>query len=553
MVRRNGALLGVVLSSVMSLTLAANAETKRYVVSFKNPNTFKAVAQQANSALLTAPGLASSTKLFNMNAAVTQALSHIQMLVVESEDPKAVESLRRHPAVALVEEEIFHPLPQPLATRSLNDVSSEVMRSSSPIDMPWGISAVKAPQAWGKSKGNAARVLVLDTGIDRDHEALRSRFEQGKDFVGAGDFNDNVGHGTHVAGTIAAAGENGGLVGVAPEAGILSGKVCSDRGCSSIAIMNGVDWAVEQKVDVVNMSLGGSFISEAEAQAYRRAEEGGVFIAAASGNSGNNRVSYPAALETVLAVGAVGPDLKKADFSQWGPELDVVAPGVDTLSSVPRGTGRGATVEMDFGSGMSKIPSMPFVGSPLRTGLENTLVFAGMGKTEDFSGVDVRGKFVLISRGEIPFKDKVKNAISAGAAGVIIYNNVPGLMQGAISEDGSEVAIPAAMIEQKHGESAKAALASGNHIRASISLIATDYAAFQGTSMATPHVAGVAALVRAANKNLTPAQVREVLRSTATPMSPNNENQYGSGLVNAEAAVERAKTMGAAQLVQLAN
>lgn len=552
MVKRNIAVIGAVLA-VLGLSLSAHATVKRYVVSFKNPQTFMAFTAQMNSALVTAPRLATSAQLFNSNASVTQALQHVQMLVVETEDAQAIASLSEHPAVALVEQEIFHPLPQPLATRSAtpHGLASVAAR----MEMPWGIPAVKAPQAWNRSKGESARVMVLDTGLDQEHEALKSRFEQGKDFTGSGGITDTVGHGTHVAGTIAAAGPNYGLVGVAPQAKILSGKVCSDFGCSSIAILNGLNWAIEQKVDVVNMSLGGAFISESEAQAYRRAEAAGVFIAAASGNDGKNKVSFPAAVETITAVGALAPDLTKAEFSQWGPELDVMAPGVETVSSVPRGTGRGATVQIDLnGSGLSEIRSMPFVGSPLRNGMENALVYAGLGKPEDFNTADVRGKFALIGRGEIAFKDKVKNAIARGAAGVMIFNNVPGLLQGAASEDGSEVAIPVAMIEKSVGEAARDVLSKGQAVRASIAVVPTDYASFQGTSMATPHVAGVAALVRAANKSLTPAQVREVLRVTATPLGPNSNNEYGSGLVNAEAAVARAQSMATGgSLIQVAN
>jgi subtilisin family serine protease len=403
---------------------------------------------------------------------------------------------------------------------------------------------VKAPEAWTTTKGETARVMVLDTGLDKEHIAISSRLEKGKNFTTAdvNDISDTVGHGTHVSGTILADGLNGGLTGVAPEAKLLMGKICSEMGCSSVAIASGLDWAVEEKVDVVNMSLGGMFMSNGEAEALQRAEEAGVMVVAASGNGGTGMVSYPAAFNTVLAVGAVDSTLKKADFSQWGPELAIMGPGVDVISSVPRGTGRGATLMVDLqdGKGLSEVKSMPFVGSPVVPSASNEVVYAGLGKPEDFAAINVRGKFALISRGEIAFKDKVANAIQAGAVGAVIYNNAPGLLQGALSEDGSEAAIPAAMIEQTVGEAAKALLDAGQSVTVTMSIDATDYASFQGTSMATPHVAGVAALVRAANKSLTPAQVRELLKNTATPLGPNDNNEYGRGLVNAEAAVAQA-------------
>jgi serine protease len=549
--------IGAVLLTALSVSFAANAEGKRYLVKFKSAQTFKAVTQKFERSNIFDTARVNGARLFNTNTAVTKSLDKVEMLVIESKDPAALKSLRANPNIALVEEEIFHPAPEPMATHGKSIQAVQPMARATDIETPWGINSVKAPDAWNTTRGAGARVMVLDTGLDNSHISIRDNFEKGKNFTTNDiyDITDDVGHGTHVSGTILADGRMNGLVGVAPEAKLLMGKVCSARGCSSIALAEGINWAVEEAVDVVNMSLGGWFISEGEAQALIAAEKAGVFVAAASGNGGNELVSYPAAFISVLAVGATDMNNVKADFSQWGPELDVMGPGVDVLSSVPVGTGRTAIVMLDTGKGLADIKSLPFVGSPLRQDDQNELVFAGLGKPGDFKNIDVSGKFALISRGEITFADKVKNAINAGAAGVLIYNNAPGLLQGALSEDGSEVLIPAAMIEQTLGEEAKTALASGTTVRASLSIAPWDYAVFQGTSMATPHVAGVAALVRAANKNLTPEQVRDVLKGTAMALEPNDRNQYGSGLVNAAAGVARAQSMSTAPnlLLRVAN
>ncbi|MGE3760085.1 MAG: S8 family serine peptidase [Pseudobdellovibrionaceae bacterium] len=550
--------LGMILAA---MSLGAHADSKRYLVKFKNNQTFQSVMQSVRAAQFSSPNAMFTTntggavRLLNTNAAITTSLDQIQMLVIESNDEAAVRSLKQHPAIGLVEEEIIHPAPKPLATRGAAVVLGK--KKAGKMALPWGIKAVNAPAAWQSTKGAGARVMVLDTGLDTAHPAVKSRFEAGQNFTtfDVNDITDEVGHGTHVAGTILADGLNGGLVGVAPEAKLLSGKVCSARGCSSIAIARGVNWAVQQKVDVVNMSLGGVMMSEAEAQALVAAEAAGVMIVAASGNDGTARVGYPAAFRTALAVGAIDEHLKKADFSQYGPELGIVGPGVDVISSVPLGTGRAATVNADLGKGLTEINATPFVGSPLVQNAANEVVFAGLGQAADFTGVNVSGKFALISRGTITFEEKVANAIAAGAAGVIVFNNAPGLMQGTLTEDGSEVAIPVAMIEQGVGETAKQLLAQGQVVRFSMSIDATDFASFQGTSMATPHVAGVAALVRAANRNLTPAEVRALLKATATPLSPNANNELGSGLVNAREAVAQAFTgaLVAPQMAQAAN
>lgn len=528
---------------VLALSISAQAESKRYLVQFKSPAAFKQVSHTVHTNMLRAPGVMAPMRLFNSDAVVNQSLDNVQLLVIQSDDARAVESLKQHPAVAFVEEEMWHPAPKPMGT--FGSENFEIFRKLK-MDLPWGIEAVKAPAAWATTKGAGARVMVLDTGLEVKHPAIAQRFEKGQNFTSAdsADISDTVGHGTHVSGTILAGGMRGGLLGVAPEAKLLMGKVCSVGGCSSVAIASGIDWAVAEKVDVVNMSLGGMFISNGEATALTKAEAAGVMVVAASGNDGTGTVSYPGAFKTVLAVGAVDSNMIKADFSQWGPELGVVAPGVDVFSSVPLGTGRGGNVETDAdGKGLSLVKSTPFQGSPVGSVNNVEVVFAGLGKAADFTGVSVAGKIALISRGEIPFKEKVANAIANGAVGMIVFNNAPGLIQGSLSDDGSEVAIPAAMIEQTAGELMKESLNKSVIVRATVEVVRTDYANNQGTSMATPHVAGVAALVRAANKNLTPEQVREVLKSTATPLGPNDQNQYGSGMVNAEAAVAKAASM----------
>lgn len=538
------------------LSLGAHASEKRYLVQFKSPQAFKSVLQSMRTANpFSTSSTMTSMKLLNSNAVVGEAFEHLDMLVVETSDPAAISSLRQHPAIGLVEEEIFHPAPKPMATWG-NQIQAQ-HTSKARMETPWGILAVKAPEAWTTTKGETARVMVLDTGLDVEHIALKGRYEKGRNFAGGSpdDLTDGIGHGSHVAGTILADGLNGALVGVAPEAKLLMGKVCTAMGCSSVAIAGGINWAIDEQVDVINMSLGGMFISHGEALALDRAEQAGVMVIAASGNSGTGSVSYPAAYRSVLAVGAVDSSLVKADFSQWGPQLGVVAPGVDVISSVPRGSGREASVQMDLadGKGLTDVKALPFVGSARGSNMSNELVFANLGKLADFATINVQGKFALISRGEIAFSEKVSNALQAGAVGVVIYNNVPGLLQGTLTEDGSEISAPVVMIEQTVGEQARAALAAGTPIVASMSVQASDYAAFQGTSMACPHVAGVAALVRAANKSLTPAQVRDLLKATATPLGPNLNNEYGAGIVNAQAAVQRALAMDVPAALRAAN
>lgn len=525
----------------MALALTAQAEGRRLIVVMKSKDAFKA----ANLSL-------------NTGVKVEDSLNNINTMIVKVGGASQIAQLKANPNVVIVEEEMFHQAPAPMNGYSVLGAPSRHFQAARfglrtggfmPNDRtPWGILAVRAIDAWGTAKeGQGARVLVLDTGIDKDHPALAANFEKGQNFVTDNPtpypYMDTVGHGTHVSGTIAGVASADGFTGVAPKAKILMGRVCSNAGCPNTSIAKGLSWGLTEKVDVISMSLGGAWSTPAERDAISKAYKAGITIVAASGNDGTNRVSYPAALPEVIAVGAVDNKSAKATFSQYGPELAIVAPGVDVNSSVPQGTGREADVRISIGNGaLVKVKGNTFVGSAeVNTPVINSLVDAGLGKPEDFANrSDLEGKFALIQRGEIKFGEKVQNAINAKAAGVVIYNNVPGLIQGSLTDDGSVLPVPVFMVEQTVGEQLKAALTSGQSARAQVAVVATDYANFDGTSMATPHVSGVVALMKATNKSLTPSQVRDIIKRTATALGPNTNNEFGAGLINADAAVREA-------------
>jgi len=506
---------------VTTFVFLASANADKYIVVMKSASSYriaKDVSQRSGGFL----GTRAATKSY---------LDHLEMAIVES-DSEQINAVRANPHVAYVEKEYVIPAPRLPLNR--NDLAPQGVKFK---DLTWGLKAISAEGAWAHTKGAGARVLLLDSGVDMNHPDLVGRFEQGKALMGTS-FLDVDGHGTHTAGTVLADGAGSGLKGVAPEAKLLAGKVCSGAGCNSTAIVEGINWAVAEKVDVVNMSLGGPFLMPAAAAAYQKAEAAGVMIVAASGNGGSANVSYPAAVDTVLAVGAVNPDLTKAGFSQWGPQLDVVAPGVDVISSVPKGMGRAGLVKVDIGFGPEELENAPMSNSePGLAMFSGEFVHIGLGKPADVQGISLAGKFALIQRGEITFTEKVDAAMGAGAIGVLIYNNAPGLIFGGLDK---VVNIPVIMIEQTAGELIVEKLTQKQAVAVEAGIVATDYASMQGTSMASPHAAGVAALVRAANKSLTPAEVRDIIKNSATPLTPNANNQLGKGLINAEKAVQMA-------------
>lgn len=550
--------------SVVLLAFGAQAAEKRYLVIMKGSSDFRA-AQTAfarksefrgslklNEGLFRVP----AAKLALVNGRLEKSLRNLNSLVVRADESQE-KLLKLNPGVAYVEEEIFHPLPKPvggmgpkiLATRLQSQPVQRMGIDSfrSTPKTPWGILAVKAMAAWpGSNGGSGARVLVLDTGVDKDHPSLAANLEKGADFVGDNQqpyaYADTIGHGTHVAGTIAAVSDSGGFTGVAPQAKILAGRVCSSMGCSNIAIAQGVNWGLTENVDVISMSLGGMWSTPAERDAITKAEAAGITIVAASGNDGSASISYPAALGEVIAVGAVDSQMAHAAFSQYGPELAISGPGVEIMSSVPRGTGRESDVQMTIGDGAAvRFASTTFEGAgDCPEPLENGIVDAGLGRVEDFAAVDARGKFALMARGELKFIEKVQNAIAAGAVGAIIFNNAPGLIRGALTQDGSKLAIPVFMIEQQAGEQLRQALTTQQPVRSRVAVVATDYALLDGTSMATPHVSGVVALMKSANKSLRPKDVKALLQRTAVALSPNANNEFGAGLVDADAAVRAA-------------
>jgi serine protease len=547
-----GLATGLATSTQASVTAKTVAAKNRYLVIYKSQQGHMAMESFMQNESGHAYGLKNSLK-------------YINGMVIQTPNQKVIEQLRSHPEVALIEAEFFTPSPKPVNGYKISTVPEEVPPTEIPVvapvvtpaspvfqageKTPWGIVTVKAPEAWTLSDSGAnARVLVLDTGIDKDHPALKANFEKGQNFFESdtgpnpGDFLDKEGHGTHCAGTIAAAYDTTtGFTGVAPKAKILMGRVCGDLGCSNIAVAQGINWGIQQKVDVISMSLGGPATSSAERMAVLNAEKAGVVVVAASGNDGTGKVSYPAALPTPVAVGAIGSDIKKTSFSQWGPELDIVAPGAAVLSSIPRGSGRDSVAHIITDAGKIRVNSSAFGGTKEITVPKlGQLVAAGLGKPEDFTKVDVKGKFALIGRGEIRFSEKVANAMKAQATGVVIYNNAAGLMQGSLTEDGSELDIAVVMIEQTEGLKLMDLLGKGQSASAELATVRSDYALFDGTSMATPHVAGVVALIKSANKKLTPAQVRTILSTTAMKLGPNDQNEYGAGLIQADKAVQAA-------------
>lgn len=211
--------------------------------------------------------------------------------------------------------------------------------------IPPGISLMAAQKMWPTTQGKGMVVAVVDTGIDYLHPDLKNNLVGGKSFVPAEkDYMDLNGHGTHVAGIIAA---NGKILGMAPEAGLLAVKVLNRDGVgTNSSIIQGLAWARRwegdkgQRVNVINLSLGGPFPNKALHNEIIKAVNAGITVVCAAGNAGDanpdtSEISYPAYYLETLAVGAINLQTGIADFSNSNDRIDVVAPGVDTYSTYP--------------------------------------------------------------------------------------------------------------------------------------------------------------------------------------------------------------------------
>lgn len=311
--RRVGARAVAVLAVLSSLLVAAAVpaappgETARWVVRF-------------------APGESTAAQAAALDRApvhVVDRSSRLRAALVVADD-EAVRRLRRDPRVAAVRA----PVPM-TAFATPNDPL---------FPRQWNLRAVQAPAAWDVTTGTGVTVAVLDTGVRRSLTDLSgTRFRAGVDLVdGDGDPDDEQGHGTHVTGTIAQTTNNGiGVSGVAHGATIMPVRVLDARGAGDdYTVARGIEYAVANGADVINLSLGSPTSSLLLYEAVQLAASSGVTIVAAVGNEGVDRIAFPAAYEEVLAVGAVALDLTLAPYSNRGPELDLVAPGGDTSRDV---------------------------------------------------------------------------------------------------------------------------------------------------------------------------------------------------------------------------
>ena len=466
------------------------------------------------------------------------------------------------------------------STRALELVPSTLTDSIFPGQqtIPYGVTMVGAPNVWPVTRGKSldpripTRVVVVDTGIDYNNPELKGVYKGGFNVVANNnDPLDDDGHGTHVAGTIAAADDGAGVVGIASQVELYSVKVLDECGIgSNLSTIDALTWITDKKKAIggnwiANFSLGSNKASPGERSAFQKAADAGVLIFAASGNGYTKddptpTLAFPAGYPGVVSVGAIDSASTITDFSQRGTGLGVVAPGLGVLSTFVEGqltSADGIKTIARFAEGYDdSTPPCPVCLS--RGPVHGTMVFCGTGNPSEFPP-GMAGKIALIERGgkdaadatgqtTLTFLTKSRNAKSAGAIGAIVYS-IPGraLVRPTFSpiktSDLTNL-VPLALVSEADGARLKALSDKTVSLSFDGSGSFSGYDTLSGTSMACPHAVGVAALVWSVAPSASATTIINAMEQSAKDLgAPGYDTTYGNGLVN---ATDAAKTLNPA-------
>ena len=401
------------------------------------------------------------------------------------------------------------------------------------------------------------KVCIIDSGIARDQGetgGYNEDFNWGKiegdnDLSGTGYWYEDGGpHGTHVAGTVGAADNNVGVVGMAPGVPMHIIKVFKASGwaySSDLAFAAGK--CTTAGANIITMSLGGGGANSTEENAFNAFTDNGGLVLAAAGNDGNNARSYPAGYKSVMMIGANDGDNNIADFSQFpsdtittgrgknrtterddGYGVEVTVGGVNTLSTYPSGGASLSSMSAD---------NTGYASSAMENNGYASASTYNMG-TAEATDNEASGKICMINRGLISFHDKVLNCQNSGGLGAIIINNEPGMLYGTLGTSNA-TDIPAVGAAEEDRE----ALLDASS--ATINIGSSDYGYMSGTSMATPGAAGIAALLWSNHPTCTGADIRSAMKAGAyNPGTTVRDDYFGYGIVKAQAANSILATLG---------
>ncbi|WYP25168.1 S8 family peptidase [Alkalihalobacillus sp. FSL W8-0930] len=316
MKRRVGKLvIGLVcVTALVAVTDSASAaeEKVKYLIGFEEEAELEAFTEEVDQVgVFSVEEQSLVEDTLDIDVDIIDEYDYIDVLSVEL-DPEDVDALSEEEGISYIEEDFELSIQQ---------------------TVPWGITRVQAPTVHNRGiTGSGVKVAILDTGIAQ-HSDLTIR--GGASFVpGESTTADLNGHGTHVAGTVAALNNSIGVIGVAPSADLYAVKVLGANGRGSVSgIAQGLEWAAANNMHIANMSLGSDAPSTTLERAVNYATSRGVLVIAATGNNGTGSIGYPARYANAMAVGATDQNNRRASFSQYGTGIDIVAPGVGIQST----------------------------------------------------------------------------------------------------------------------------------------------------------------------------------------------------------------------------
>jgi serine protease len=304
---------------LVSASNKAGDTTGRYIITFKEDAKFLAgEGRSAHATAMVKDGVLNAKMAENAIAAV---------------GGKYIKSIaKQRMSVANLTKKQYNEL---LNDRNVEAVSDDPRRYLMMQTTPFGIPMVQADQL-SQSNLSARKVCVIDTGYTAGHEDLPANAtgQANNSLVGQWN-NDGNGHGTHVAGTVAALDNGTGVVGVYPGVDLHIVKIFNDQGnwTSASDLIAGIQQCADAGANIVSMSLGGSGSSTAESNSMQNFVDQGVMLVAAAGNDGNSSLSYPASYDAVMSVAAVDSSKNVASFSQFNSQVEIAGPGVSVNST----------------------------------------------------------------------------------------------------------------------------------------------------------------------------------------------------------------------------
>lgn len=453
---------------------------------------------------------------------------------------QALSGLSQNPNVVSIEEDALRYPISMNASTGTSAPAADVIGPNGQI-IPWGIDAVQARQVWdtdlngtideGVQAGAGVTLCIIDTGFYSAHEDLAdANLVGGFSQVDDDYTRDGAGHGSHVAGTIAAVNNTTGVVGVSPNVGLYIVKIFGDDGLwtHSSDLVDAIYTCADNGASVISMSLGGPTSSSKEETAFNDLYAQGVLSVAAAGNAGTTDYEYPGSYASVMSVAAIDESLAIADFSQQNDQVEIAGPGVHVLSTVPY------IDASDFTIGGVTYQANHIEFSARGT-VTATLVDGGLCTA---TSTEWAGNIVLCQRGDISFLEKVTFVEDSGGAGVIIYNNEPGNFLGTLGEGESSGIVAVSISQEDGGTIFNNDLNTIGTITSEFIWPISSYEYYDGTSMATPHVSAVAALIWSQVPGASVTDVRAAMTLTALDLGdPGRDVVFGYGLVQAADAL----------------